>query len=147
MGLNADYVWNNLAMARLGKGDLHGYESAMLQTAELSVNPTPKYISLIRTVSNRFHDEAGQRRIIGYYLKAWERDPRFGDGLYNAAKIYLHLGETEHALLYFRKFLNSPGDSMYKPFAEIFIKKLVAHPTADIPADSNTAQGTGKSRP
>lgn len=126
MGLNKDYVWNNLAMVRLGKGDLYGYECAMLQAAELSGNPTQKYIGLIQTVSRNSDDEAGQRRIIGYYLKAQQREPRFGDGLYNAAKIYLKLGEPENALIYFHKFLKSPGDSMYQPFAEKFIRKLEA---------------------
>ncbi|MEI6207185.1 MAG: tetratricopeptide repeat protein [Desulfuromonadales bacterium] len=127
MGLNKDYAWQNLAIARLGKGDLQGYESAMLKSAELSGKPTQLYIGLIRTVSGKVHDEAGRRRIIGYYVKAQERDPRYGDGLYNAAKEYLQLGETENALFYFRKFVNSPGDSMYKPFAERFIKKLDTH--------------------
>lgn len=137
MGLNKDYVWHNLAMVKLGKGDLHGYELAMLKAAELTGNSTPRYISLIQTVSNMARDEAGHRRIIDYYLKAQERDPRYGDGLYNAAKEYLKLGETENALFYFRKFLDSPGDSMYKPFAERFIKEL----GADIPAVSTTVKG------
>jgi len=124
MGLNQDYVWNNLAMARLGNGDLDGYELAMLQSAKLTDNATKKYISLIQTVSARTHDEGGQRRIIGYYLKAQERDPRFGDGFYNAAKVYLHLGEPQNALIYFKKFLVSPGDSMYQPFAKKMIHKI-----------------------
>lgn len=124
MGLNRDYVWNNLAMAKLGKGDLYGYELAMLQSAELTAHPTDKYISLIQTVTNKTDDEAGQRRVIGYYLKAQQRDPRFGDGLYNAAKMCLRLGDTENALYYFRKFIQSPGDSMYQPFAKKFIKKI-----------------------
>lgn len=124
MGLNKEYVWQSLAMVKLGKGDLHGYELAMLKSAELTGNATQKYISLIQTVAKKTDDEASQRRIIGYYLKAQERDPHFGDGLYNAAKVYLHLGETENALLYFRKFLRSPGDSMYQPFAERMIHKI-----------------------
>lgn len=124
MGLNKDYVWLNLALVRLGKGDLYGYETAMLQSAELVENPTQHYINLIHTVSKNSNDEAAQRRIISYYLKAQERDPRFGDGLYNAAKMYLHLGETKNALFYFRKFITSPGDSMYQPFAEKFIHNI-----------------------
>lgn len=124
MGLNKDYIWQNIAVARLGKGDLHGYELAMLQAADLTGDTTSKYISLIQTVTKMSYDEAAQRRVIGYYLKAQERDPHFGDGLYNAAKIYLHLGEPENALIYFKKFLSEPGDSMYQPFAKKIIQKI-----------------------
>lgn len=143
MGQNKEFVWHNLAMVRLGKGDLVGYESAMLKSAGLASDSTPKYISLIQTVSKNSHDEASLRRIISYYLMAQRRDHRYGDGFYNAAKVYLQLGETENALVYFRKFMDSPGDSMYKPFAEGFIKKL----TADIPSTMNTAKEASKKTP
>jgi len=144
MGYNKDFVWHNLAMVRLGKGDLGGYESAMLKSAGLARDSTSKYISLIQTVSKNSHDEASLRRIIGYYLLAQQRDPRYGDGFYNAAKVYLQLGETENSLVYFRKFMDSPGDSMYKPFAERFIKKLTA---ANIPSATNTAKEASKHTP
>jgi protein O-mannosyl-transferase len=124
MGLNKDYVWDNLATVRLCKDDLYGYELAMLQSAELTDNPTEIYIRLILTVANKTADEVGQRRIIGYYLKANQRDPRFGNGLYYTAKIYLKLGEPDNALIYFRKFLQSPGDSKYTPSALHFIHNL-----------------------
>lgn len=126
MGVNTDYIWQGLAMARLGKDDLPGYESAMLRTAALSANSTLKFISLIQTVSKRSNDVGGQYRIIGYYIMANQRDPRYGDGLYNAGKVYRHLGETENALIYFKKFLDSPGDSMYVPFAKGAIQKINA---------------------
>ena len=70
MGENKEFVWQNMAMVRLGKGDLPGYESAMLKSAELSGNATPKYISLIQTVSKKSQDKASLRRIISYYLLA-----------------------------------------------------------------------------
>jgi hypothetical protein len=132
MGLNKNYVWQNLARIRLAKNDLYGYEMAMLNAAELSGNATSKYITLIQTVAKKSTDNAAQRRIIGYYLKAQQRDPQYGDGLYNAAKLYLTLGETDNALYYFRQFLQSPGDSMYQPFAKRFIEKI-EHKNSTIP--------------
>lgn len=145
MGENKEFVWYNLAMVRLGKGDLGGYESAMLKSAELADNATPKYISLIQTISKKSHDKATLRRIIGYYLRAQQRDHRYGDGFYNAAKVYLELGETENALLYFSKFMDSPGDSMYKPFAERFIKKLDG--ATAIQSVTNTAKEATRGTP
>jgi hypothetical protein len=124
MGLNKDYVWDALATVRLCKDDLHGYELAILRSAELSDNPTEVYTRLILTVASKTADEAGQRRIIGYYLKANQRDPRFKNGLHFAAKIYLRLGEPDNALIYFRKFLQSPGDSIYTPSASHFIQSI-----------------------
>lgn len=124
MGLDREYVWRGLAAVYLAKNDLPQYEKAMLRAAELSPKPTLTYISLIRTLENQSSSKATHQKAILYYLLANQKDPTYGDGLYNAAKEYIYLGDTQNALKYFKLFLQKPGDSMYQPFAQKLIEKI-----------------------
>lgn len=124
MGLDRNYVWQGLAEIRLAKGDLSGYEAAMLRVAELSPNSTTVYINLITTLLKKKPDAGTHHRIISYYLLANQKMPSYGDGLYNAAKEYMFLGDTHNALKYFKLFIQYPGDSIFMPFAEKIVQKI-----------------------
>jgi len=124
MGLDTNFVWQGLASVRLALGDLNGFEQAKLREAELSQNSTNTYIVLIQILLKKSATESTYRRAITYYLMANKKDVSYGDGLYNAAKLYLHLDETQNALKYFRLFLKNPGNSMYQQFAQKMIVKI-----------------------
>jgi tetratricopeptide (TPR) repeat protein len=124
MGLDKNYVWQGLAVIKLAKGDLAGYETAMLHVIDLSPKPLMSYIGLITTLLKKTPDEETHHKVIGYYLQAQQKDPNYGDGLYNAAKEYLYLGDKQNALKYFNLFLKTPGDSMYQPFAKKMIQNI-----------------------
>lgn len=128
MGYDTDFVWSNMAAICLGRGDYVGYEKAAVHAAQLSKQPTSNYLALIHTITmnaGKYADkEMLYRRVAGYYIKAFERDPDYIDGLYNAAKTYMYLKENKLAIKYFNKFLVAPGETMYRPYAKLFILKL-----------------------
>lgn len=128
MGLERDFVWQNLAAIYLARLDMPRYEYAMNKTAELSQNPAKVYQAFVRTMIHHakcFPDMRSlNRRVAGYYLKAYERDHTYIDGLYSAGKLYMQLGDNSEALRCFRLFLKQHGDTMYKPFAVKLIAKI-----------------------
>lgn len=128
MGYNTDFVWSNLAVISLGRGDYPGYEKAAEHAAQLSKQPTEIYRALAQTLINnadKYTDKTSlYRRVAGYYLQAFDKDHTYVDGLYSAAKWYMFLGENELAKKYFKQFLATPGETMYKPFAKRLLDKL-----------------------
>jgi len=128
MGFNSDFVWSNLAAIHLARKNYTEYEKAIDRAAQLSKQPASYYRMLVQVVTRHldYYDDkdALYRRIAGYYLKAYAKDPTYIDGLYNTAKTYMYLNENELALKYFNQFLETPGDTMYRPYAKLLIAKI-----------------------
>ncbi|MBT1070410.1 tetratricopeptide repeat protein [Pelotalea chapellei] len=128
MGYDTDFVWSNMAVICLARRDYAGYETAAVRAAQLSKQPTANYMALVYTITMNADKYADKvilyRRVAGYYLKAFERDPHYIDGLYNAAKSYLYVNENELAQKYFMQFLATPGETMYKPFAKRLLDSM-----------------------
>lgn len=128
MGYKTDFVWANLAAIALARGDYVEYEKSALCAAQLSKHPASNYRALAQTLIELADRCANKdmlyRRVASYYLTAFTKDPSYIDGLYTAAKWYMYLNENELAQKYFRQFLATPGETMYKPFAKKLLDKL-----------------------
>ncbi|HMN14078.1 MAG TPA: tetratricopeptide repeat protein [Bellilinea sp.] len=125
------FVWQNLATIYQERGDHSQYENAMLRAISLSKTPTELYIKLIQNLlwhgTKSENSRKAYQKAANYYLLAYEKDKNFGEGLYNAAKLYLILGDQRKARCYFELFLANPGDSLYRPAARKMLDKIVTH--------------------
>lgn len=132
MGYEREFIWENLARIQLARKDLAAYEAAMSRAAELAPVPrsTQMYSALTQALiyhgSKTDSPEEVYRRAVRYYLKAYDKDNTYSDGLYNAGKAAMLAGDHDDAVLYFDKFLRQPGDNMFKPFARQLLAKLQA---------------------
>lgn len=130
MGYEREFIWENLARIHLARKDLAAYEAAMCRAAELAPVPrsTQMYSALTQILihhgSKTDSPEEVYRRVVSYYLKAYDKDNTYSDGLYNAGKTAMLAGDHDNAVLYFEKFLKQPRDNMFKPFARQLIAKL-----------------------
>jgi len=134
MGYEREFIWENLAKIHLARKDMSAYEDAMCRAAELSPVPrsTTMYGALTQTLmyygSTSESKRDIYRRVVGYHIKAFEKDNTYSDGLYNAGKVAMLAGDQKDALRYFEMFLKQPGESMFKPFATRLIAKIEANP-------------------
>lgn len=126
------FVWQNLAIIYQERGEHLRYEDAMLHAISLSKAPTELYIKLIQNIlwhetKRSKNSRMEYQKAAKYYLLAYTRDKGFSEGLYNAAKLYLILGDYHKARFYFELFLTQPGDSLYEPAARKMLNKLLIH--------------------
>lgn len=128
MGFNSDFVWSNMAAIHLARKNYTEYEKAMDRAAQLSKQPARYYQMLVKVMTSHLDNyndkDALYRRIAGYYLKAFTKDPSYVDGLYNTAKTYMYLKEDALALKYFKQYLETPGETMYRPYAKLLMAKI-----------------------
>ncbi|CAG1015736.1 hypothetical protein ANAEL_05346 [Anaerolineales bacterium] len=128
LGLDRDFVWVNLAESHYARREYDRYEHAMIRAAEVSSHPASLYIDLIARlgkIQGRGDDRpAYYHKAIGYYLKAYEYDETYVDGLYNAGKLYWALGENGQATAHLQQFLNHPRNHENKKYARIILDKI-----------------------
>ncbi len=128
LGLDRDFVWKNLAESHYARKEYDKYEQAMIRAAAVSSHPTSLYIDLIARLGKiqgqRTDRTAYFNKAIGYYLKAYEHDETYVDGLYNAGKLYWAMGENGPAAAHLRQFLEHPRNHEYKKYARIILDKI-----------------------
>ena len=130
LGFNKDFLWLNFAAVHYARGNFSQYEIMMLRAAEVSRKPTAIYLLLINTMMSADYGSQDRDHIytkaIAYYVKAFNRDPAYIEGLYNAGKLCWVMGDAKCASRYLRAFLGHERDSAYKPFAAAILKKITA---------------------
>lgn len=128
MGFKRDYLWQNYAAMYYAKKEYEKYEKFMLKAAAVSKKSTKFYLGIIGSLEHIYPGKGERytryRRAIRYYLMAYEKDPAYIQGLYNAGKLYWIMGDEKNARLYLNKFVQQERDNMYKPFAVKILKKL-----------------------
>lgn len=130
MGYEREFIWQDLASIYLARQEMPSYEYAMARAAFLAPAPrsTSIYNSLTQVLmyygSDTVSTKSIYRKVVQYYLKAYEKDPTYSDGLYNAGKIAMLAGDNTDALRYLNRFLLNPGNSMFRPFAIKLISKI-----------------------
>ena len=132
LGFNRDYLWQNYAAMYYAKKEYKNYEKFMLKAAAVSKKSTTYYLGIIGSL-NHIYSGKGERytryrKAIYYYLMAYENDPAYIQGLYNAGKLYWIMGDKKNARFYLSKFVQQERDNMYKPFAVKILKKLDKKP-------------------
>lgn len=98
------YAYNNLSLMYSGTGELEkAAEYARLSMQIMNSSPIPWH-----TLGIYYMARKQLRVALDYLLAAYSYDPKYTKAAYNAACCYALLGETDSAVEYLKKSLDSP---------------------------------------
>jgi hypothetical protein len=128
MGYTQEPLWRNMAQVHLARKEYGKYEAAMEQLALISLSSASVYREIIDNLMHADVPEAERplvyERVIGYYLKAVEKEPSYNLAYYNIGKLYWAMGENRKAAHYLAIFIDKSGSDPLKPYARKIIDKI-----------------------